>query len=122
MYCIMNLIKLFFVLLANVSAFHLPIIDPVHVAPTVKQIIHTLPPETRADIVETVSGVLPKVDAFGHMVLTANHKLIAFTLHSGLTEEQKKSVILKIVECTMNGDEMGGKILLNYYNLINGIL
>ena len=117
----MNLIKTFFLFLASISAFHLPVIH-LDVAPAVKHIIHTLPPETRAEIVEKVSGVLPKVDAFGHMVLTANHKLIECTLHSKLTEEQKKAIVLKIVECTMNGDEMGGKILLNYYNLIDGIL
>ena len=118
----MNLIKLFFVLITSVSSFHIHLIDPVHVAPVVKQIVHTVPHATRANIVEQMSGVLPSLDSFSHFVLTANEKAIQFALHSNLTEEQKKAIVLKIVEFTMEGDRTGGKILLFYYNVINSIL
>tara|TARA_B100000287_G_scaffold71469_1_gene62978 strand:- start:7180 stop:7506 length:327 start_codon:yes stop_codon:yes gene_type:complete len=105
--------------LSSTNAFHLPIIDNL---PTIKQISQSLPYETRVKIVEEATGVLPKLDWFGHIVLTNNEKLIDNVIHTSLTDEQKKTLILKIVDLTRQGDQMGGKILLNYYNLIDNIL
>tara|TARA_B100000035_G_C21025704_1_gene566124 strand:+ start:2413 stop:2760 length:348 start_codon:yes stop_codon:yes gene_type:complete len=115
----MNLIKSFLLLLSSVNSFHLPLIEHL---PTVKQIAHNLPYETRVKIVEEATGILPKLDFFGHLVLSNNEKVIDYIIHTPLTEEQKKEVILKVIEICRKGDEMGGKILLNYYNLIDNIL
>ncbi len=116
----MNLIKWFLMLvLSSTNAFHLPIIDNLS---TIKQVTQHLPYDTRIKIVEEATGVLPKLDWFGHIVLTNNEKLIDNVIHTNLTDEQKKTLILKIVVLTRQGDQMGGKILLNYYNLIDNIL
>lgn len=116
----MNLIKWFLIsVLSCTNAFHLPIIEHL---PTTKQIAHSLPYETRVRIVEEATGILPKLDFFGHMVLSNNQKLINYINHRHLTEEQKKAFILKVIQLCREGDQMGGKILLNYYNLIDNIL
>ena len=115
----MNLIKSFLLLLGAVNSFHLPLIEHL---PTIKQIAHNLPYETRVKIVEEATGILPKLDFFGHLVLSNNEKVIDYIIHTPLTEEQKKAIILKVIEICRKGDEMGGKILLNYYNLIDNIL
>ena len=116
----MNLIKYFILfLISSVNSFHLPLIENI---PTIKQISQSLPYETRVKIVEEATGILPKLDFFGHMVLSNNEKLIDYVIHTPLTEEQKKIIILKVVELCRQGDQMGGKILLNYYNLIDNIL
>lgn len=116
----MNLIKWFLIsVLSYTNAFHLPLIEHL---PTIKQISHSLPYETRVRIVEETTGILPKLDFFGHMVLSNNEKLIDYIIHTPLTEEQKKVIILKVIQLCREGDQMGGKILLNYYNLIDNIL
>ncbi len=116
----MNFAKyLFLILVSTVNSFHLPLIESI---PTIKQISQSLPYETRIKIVEEATGILPKLDFFGHMVLSNNEKLIDYVIHTPLTEEQKKIIILKVVELCRQGDQMGGKILLNYYNLIDNIL
>lgn len=116
----MNLVGYFLMLILSfVNSFHFPIIEHV---PTIKQISQNLPYETRVRIVEEASSLLPKLDFFGHMVLSNNEKMIDYIIHTPLTEMQKKTIILKIIQICRKGDEMGGKILLNYYNLIDNIL
>lgn len=116
----MNILKLILILtISYVNAFNFHIIEHI---PTIKQVAHHLPYETRVKIVEEATGILPKLDFFGHMVLSNNEKVIDYIIHTPLTEEQKKKIILKVIEICRNGDEMGGKILLNYYNLIDNIL
>jgi hypothetical protein len=116
----MNFIKwILITILSSANAFHLPIIEHL---PTIKQISHSLPYDIRVKIVEEATGILPKLDFFGHMVLTNNEKMIDYILHTSLTEEQKKALILKIIQLCREGDDMGGRILLNYYNLIDNIL
>tara|TARA_B100000085_G_C18500729_1_gene495353 strand:- start:44 stop:394 length:351 start_codon:yes stop_codon:yes gene_type:complete len=116
----MNLIKYFLLLvLSSAHSFHLPIIEHL---PTIKQISQSLPYDTRVKIVEEATGILPKLDFFGHMVLSNNEKMIDYIIHTPLTQEQKKAIILKVIELCRQGDQMGGKILLNYYNLIDNLL
>ena len=115
----MNIFSRVLLLISTVHSFHLPICDHINI---VKQVSQHLPYETRVKIVEEATGILPKLDWFGHIVLTNNEKLIDTVIHTNLTEEQKKEVILKIIEICRHGDEMGGKILLNYYNLIDNVL
>ena len=79
-----------------VYSFNLFLIDNL---PTIKEIVHTIPYNTRADIVECASGILPKVDFFGSLVLETNEKIIDKILYLDfLTEEQTKMIILKIIE------------------------
>ena len=76
----------------------------------------------RVKIVEETTGILPQLDFFSHIVLSNNEKLIDYTLHTHLTEEQKKIIILKIVYLCRQGDQTGSKILSNYNNLLNLLL
>jgi hypothetical protein len=115
----MNIFSRILVFLSVVNSFELPLFEHINV---VKQVSQHLPYDTRVKIVEEATGILPKLDWFGHMVLTNNERLIDTVIHTELSEEQKKAVILKIVELCRQGDNMGGKILLNYYNLIDNIL
>lgn len=116
----MNLIKWFLMLvLSSVNSFHIGIIEHL---PTLKDVSHTLPYEMRTKIVQEATGILPRLDFFSHAVLSNNEKLIDYIVYSPLTEEQKKVIILKTIELCRQGDEVGGKILLYYYNLIDNIL
>ena len=116
---IMNIFLRILLFLSTINSFEVPLLEHVNV---VKQMSQHLPYDTRIKIVEEATGVLPKLDWFGNIVLTNNEKLIDNVIHTNLTEEQKKTLILKIVDLTRQGDQMGGKILLNYYNLIDNIL
>ena len=115
----MKFIKCLFILLNYVNAFHFHMIEHL---PTIKQISHSLPYATRVKIVEEATGILPKLDFFGHAVLSNNEKMIDYVIHTPFTEEQKKAIILKVILLCREGDQMGGKILLNYYNLIDNVL
>tara|TARA_Y100001938_G_C8079320_1_gene428080 strand:+ start:387 stop:731 length:345 start_codon:yes stop_codon:yes gene_type:complete len=88
----------------------------------VQEFVHTVPYDVRVKIVEDATGILPKLDWFGHMVLNNNEKMIDAVISTNLSQEQKKIVILKIIELCRKGDDMGGKILLDYYNLIDLLL
>lgn len=88
----------------------------------VQEFVHTIPYDYRVKIVEDATGILPQLDWFGHMVLTNNEKFIDAVISTNLSEEQKKVIILKIIEICRQGDNMGGEILENYYNLINLLL
>ena len=87
------------------AAFHLPI-----------------PPDVGVSIVKASTAILPQVDSVGHFVLKTNEMLINKIIDSNLEQNLKKEYILKVIEFTRNGDNMGNQILLNYYNLINSIL
>ncbi len=115
----MNIIKFLILLLANVRSFHVPCITDFH---NIKEVTSHIPYETRVKIVEEATGILPKLDWFGHMVLNNNEKVIDFIINTDLSESNKKILILKTIELCRNGDDMGGKILENYYNLINLLL
>ena len=115
----MNIFFRILLFISAINSFELPLFEHINV---VKQVSQHLPYDTRIKIIEEATGILPKLDWFGHIVLTNNERLIDNIIHAPLTEEQKKTIILKVVELTRQGDQMGGKILLNYYNLIDNIL
>ena len=73
-------------------------------------------------IVKFSSQILPNFDTVGHTVLNLNEKLITQVIFSNLNYDIKKSLILKIIELTQQGDEFGGIILENYYNFVDKIL
>tara|TARA_B100000886_G_scaffold301906_1_gene231672 strand:+ start:126 stop:443 length:318 start_codon:yes stop_codon:yes gene_type:complete len=86
---------------------------------------YLIPPINPTDalkIVEFSSQILPNFDTVGHYVLNLNEQLITNVIHSNLNYDIKKSLILKIIELTQQGDEIGGIILKNYYNFVNNIL
>ena len=113
-------ILILFLLINLINSFNLLMIDHL---PTIKEVIRVIPYSTRTDIVEYATGILPQLDFFGSLVLETNEKIIDNILRVDfLTEEQAKVIILKIIELCREGDKMGSKILLNYYNLIDYIL
>ena len=84
----MNLIKWFLMLvLSSVNSFHIGIIEHL---PTIKDLSHTLPYETRTKIVQETTGILPKLDFFSHAVLSNNEKFIDYIVYSPLPRNKKK--------------------------------
>ena len=81
-----------------------------------------LPPETAVSIVKSSTALLPQVDSIGHNVLHANEVLINKLLELNLDPSIKKKLILQVIDMTRQGDEMGGKILQDYYDLIDYLL
>lgn len=81
-----------------------------------------LPPETAVSIVKSSTAILPQFDSIGHHVLQANEVLINKLLELNLDPSIKKKLILQVIDMTRQGDEMGGKILQDYYDLINYLL
>jgi hypothetical protein len=92
--------------LHNVYGFHLP----------------HLPPDCAINLVKSSTAILPQFDSIGHHVLHANQVLINKLLESNIDPAFKKTMILKVIDLTRQGDEMGGKILEDYYNFINYLL
>lgn len=114
--------KFLFCIMCNiVNSFNIPHIGSVLSSVNLPS-INTIPEEFKIKIIEDTTGLLPKLDWFSHLMLTNNEKFIDSILHSDLDDNFKKQLILKIVEFLREGDEMGGVILLKYYNLIDTLL
>ena len=88
----------------------------------INEISKIIPYDTRIKIIEDASSVLPEMDSFSHIILKTNENLIKIIIETDLQERQKKDLILSVVDTCRKGDEIGGKILTFYYNLINNIL
>ena len=73
-------------------------------------------------LVKTTTKLLPQFDSVGHYVLHANEVLINRVLEMNIDPVQKKKLILQIIDMSRKGDEMGGKILDDYYNFVNKLL
>ena len=78
--------------------------------------------ECAISLVKASTAILPEFDSIGHHVLNANQVIINKILESNFDSDLKKNIILKVIDLTRQGDEMGGKILLDYYNFINYLL
>lgn len=85
-------------------------------------LIPPLDTQKSLELVKISSQILPNFDTVGHYVLNLNEHLITQVINSHLNYDLKKTLILKIIELTRQGDEMGGIILQNYYNFVNNIL
>lgn len=85
-------------------------------------ILSPLDPNDALKIVKVSSQILPNFDTVGHHVLNLNEHLITHVINSNLNYDIKKSLILKIIELTQQGDEMGGLILKNYYEFVDKVL
>lgn len=79
-------------------------------------------PDLAISIIKTSTAILPQFDSVGHIVLSTNELLINKVLETNLDISIKKKIILNIIDLARQGDEMGGKILSNYYNLVKNIL
>lgn len=79
-------------------------------------------PECAVSLIKASTAILPKVDSIGHHVLHTNQVLINKLLESNFDPILKKKLILQVIDLTRQGDEMGGKILLDYYNFIDFLL
>jgi len=84
--------------------------------------LHSLHPDCAISLVKSSTAILPQFDSIGHHVLNANQILINKLLESNFDHETKKTLILKVIDLTREGDEMGGKILQDYYNFIDFLL
>ena len=117
----MNLFKKLFLYILLLSTFKL--IDSYCVADLIT-ILHL--PKMNSDLavslVKSSTAVLPQFDSIGHHVLHANEVLINKLLELNLNPGIKKKLILKVIDMTREGDEMGGKILQDYYDLIDYLL
>ena len=78
--------------------------------------------EAAVTLVKASTAILPQFDSVGHHVLNANQGIINKLLETEMDPEIKKKIILKVIEYTRQGDEMGGKILQDYYNFIDYLL
>ena len=81
-----------------------------------------LNPENAISLVKVSTAILPQFDSIGHHVLHANQVLINKLLESNIDPLFKKKMILQVIDFTKQGDEMGGKILQDYYNFIDYLL
>ena len=79
-------------------------------------------PECAVSLVKASTAILPQFDSIGHHVLHANQVLINKLLESNFNPVLKKKLILQVIDLTRQGDEMGGKILQDYYNFIDFLL
>ena len=79
-------------------------------------------PEVAVSLVKASTAILPQFDSIGHHVLHANQVLINQLLNTNLDPLLKKKIILQVIQLTKQGDDMGGKILQDYYNFINYLL
>jgi len=108
------IITLFTILLSNIPILNSFMID-INLLPK-------LNPENAISLVKVSTAILPQFDSIGHHVLHANQVLINKLLESNIDPLFKKKMILQVIDFTKQGDEMGGKILENYYNFIDYLL
>ena len=107
-------IKILFLLVTNLVSINTLYIDFIQLPK-----VH---PETAISLVKASTAILPQFDSIGHHVLSTNEYLINRILETNLDPVFKKQLILKVIELSRQGDEMGGKILQNYYNFIDYLL
>ena len=109
---IIRILFTFFLIFEFSNAFILPSIPH----------LSEINPELAVSIVKKSTSILPQFDSVGHIVLSTNELLINKVLEIQINSELKKKIILFIIDLSRQGDEMGGKILENYYKLIDYIL
>ena len=74
-------------------------------------------------IIKTATSSLPNADFTGHYILKTNEYLINNLLDTNFIDiAHKKQIILWLIEQTMKGDAIGGKILDLYYDIVNCLL
>lgn len=80
-------------------------------------------PEIGEAIVKASTSWLPKADSIGHIILHKNEEFINIIFNTNIfNAEQKKFLILNIIDLARNGDDMGSKILTFYHALVDHVL
>ena len=80
-------------------------------------------PEIGEAIVRSITAWLPNADSIGHIILHKNEELINVIFNSNFVPpEQKKFLILTIIDLARNGDNMGSQILTFYHDLVQHVL
>ena len=108
------ILKLLFIFLSNIPLTYNYYIDFIN--------LPKIPSEYAVSLVKASTAILPQFDSIGHHVLHANQVLINKLLESNFDPVLKKRLILQVIDMTRQGDEMGGKILQDYYNLSDYLL
>ena len=85
-------------------------------------VLPKIQPELAVSLVKASTAILPQFDSIGHHVLYANQVVINKLLETNIDPILKKKLILQVIDMTRQGDEMGGKILQDYYNFIDYLL
>ena len=109
-----SVLKLFFVLITNFNfsnGFGIEFLS-----------LPKIQPELAVSLVKASTAILPQFDSIGHHVLQANQVVINKLLETNIDPILKKKLILQVIDMTRQGDEMGGKILQDYYNFIDYLL
>ncbi len=74
-------------------------------------------------VVKSITGFLTKVDGLGGYILHTNDILINCILNNNLLPiENKKSIILFLIQFSQEGDSMGSHILQLYHDIVNCLL
>ena len=110
-----SLVKILFTILLILKS------NNAFIYPTIPN-LSELNQELAISIVKASTAILPQFDSVGHIVLSTNEILINKVLETQIDPLLKKKIILNIIDLSRQGDEMGGKILANYYKLIDFIL
>tara|TARA_Y100000389_G_scaffold23281_2_gene19888 strand:- start:4481 stop:4858 length:378 start_codon:yes stop_codon:yes gene_type:complete len=117
--------SLFFASGFNINFLQNPIVEkPIKQCPEyLEKYVVPLKDEYGDQIIKTATSSLPNADFTGHYILKANEYLIHNLLDTNFIDiSHKKQIILWLIEQTMNGDAMGGKILDLYYDIVNCLL
>lgn len=117
--------SLFFASSFNTNFLHNPIVEkPIKECPEyLEKYVVPLKDDYGDQIIKTATSSLPNADFTGHFVLKTNEYLIHNILDFDFIDaSNKKQIILWLIEQTMNGDAMGGKILDLYYDIVNCLL
>ena len=78
---------------------------------------------TKLNIINSGSFLLPKIDIFGHKILEQNRILIEKITHmDNISIELKKELLLSVIKFTEYGDSFGNFVLKNYEHLISYLL
>ena len=74
-------------------------------------------------IVKKISITFPQLDSISHHILHTCDVLINIILNNEyLGTDTKKTLVLRLVEITQNGDATGSHILAMYHDLVNCLL
>lgn len=74
-------------------------------------------------IIKKISSTFPQLDSISHHILHTCDVLINIILNSNLLPmDTKKTLVLRLVEITQNGDATGSHILAMYHDLVNCLL
>lgn len=79
--------------------------------------------EDKIKIIQTATGILPKLDFISKSVLEFNEYVINNIITNNILElETKKKLIIFMIKFTQTGDNTGSEILKQYLKLVQNLL